>query len=58
MEEAFMAFAQRSLAVTWLTAVGVVALTLAATLWRCAADTRRVRLADADDLIRMDSDMG
>lgn len=53
-----MAFAHRSLAVTWLTAVGIAALTLAATLWKCAADTRRVRLADADDLIRMDSDMG
>ncbi|MEP7308339.1 MAG: hypothetical protein ABJA98_22785 [Acidobacteriota bacterium] len=53
-----MAFAHRSIAVTWLTAVGVLALTLAATLWKRAADTRRVKSADADDLIRMDSDMG
>jgi len=52
-----MAFAQRSTAVTWLTAVGILALTVAATLWKCA-DNRRVRLADADDLMRMDSDMG
>jgi hypothetical protein len=53
-----MAFAQRSVAVTWLAAVGVVALTLAATLWKRDADIRRVRLADADDLMRLDSDLG
>ena len=53
-----MAFTQRTIAATWLTAFGIFALTVAATLWKRAAEAHRMRLADADDLIRMDSDKG
>ena len=53
-----MAFTQRGIVATWLTAVGLLSLTLAATLWKRDAHARRVSLADADDLMRLDSDMG
>jgi hypothetical protein len=53
-----MEFTQRTIAATWLTAFGIFALTVAATLWKRAAEANRMRLADADDLIRMDSDKG
>ncbi len=53
-----MAMTQRTIAATWLTAFGLFALTVAATLWKRAADAHRARLDDAHDLMRMDSDMG
>ena len=53
-----MAFTERTIAATWLTAFGIFALTVAATLWKRAAEAKRMSLADADDLIRMDSDKG
>jgi hypothetical protein len=46
------------MAATWLTAFGIFALTVAATLWKRAADANRKRLTDEDDLIRFDSDKG
>jgi hypothetical protein len=53
-----MAFTERTIAATWLTVLGVFALTVAATLWKRAAEAQRVSQADAHDLMRMDSDMG
>jgi hypothetical protein len=52
-----MAFT-RTFTATWLTALGLVALTVAATLWKRAAEVHRTRLADAHDLMRLDSDLG
>ena len=53
-----MALNQRTLAATWLTAFGLFALTVAATLWKRAAEAHRAKVADAHDLMRLDSDMG
>jgi hypothetical protein len=50
-----MGFTERT---TWLTVFGLFALTVAATLWKRAADAEKARLAYEHDLMRMDSDMG
>jgi hypothetical protein len=50
-----MGFSERT---TWLTLFGLFAVTVVATLWKRAADEQKARLADAHDLMRMDSDMG
>ncbi len=53
-----MAFRERTITATWLAVFGVFAFTVAATLWKRAAEAQRIRQADAHDLMRMDSDMG
>ena len=53
-----MVFTQRTVAATWFAAFGVFAFTMAATLWKRAADAQQARLADEHDLMRLDSDMG
>jgi hypothetical protein len=53
-----MAFTERTVAATWLTLFGVFALTVAATMWKRAAQAQKVSRADDHDLMRMDSDMG
>jgi hypothetical protein len=50
-----MVFTERA---TWLTLFGVFAVTVAATLWKRAAEVQKRMQADEHDLIRMDSDMG
>jgi hypothetical protein len=53
-----MVFTERTIAATWFAALGIFALSVAATMWRRSLELQRARLADEHDLMRLDSDMG
>jgi hypothetical protein len=53
-----MVFTERTIAATWFAAFGIFAISVAATLWKRASETERVRRGDEHDLMRLDSDMG